>query len=212
MRRLFLPKWLLDSAEQVNKSKRKHIFANTNTRDVVGDHVRRVFLLKGLAGSAQVGHSATCTFNPTSSTACLIQQHPNLKKQTTNKQSINPTNNQTPNQQPTDQQTINKPTTNKPKPNQQTINKPTRQYLRHQTHITLSSSAYQLLCNINGPTNIQQLTTKQPNNQPTKSNHPTTQTLVAPSNLPLTMLPCHLKTDKQTSIDHQPKKISPTPD
>ena len=67
------------------KQKKTQIPKHKHARDVVGDHVRRVFLLKGLAGSAQVGHSATYTFNPTSSTACLIQQHPHQKKQTTNK-------------------------------------------------------------------------------------------------------------------------------
>ena len=91
--------------------------------------MRRVFLLKGLAGSAQVRHSATCTFNPTSSTACQIQQHPNQKKniQQTNKQSINPTNNQTPNTQPPTNQTKNQQTINKPRYQQPSNQQPTNQ-------------------------------------------------------------------------------------
>ena len=97
--------------------------------------MRRVFLLKGLAGSAQVGHSATCTFNPTSSTACLIQQHPNKKnKQPTNQQTINK-----PNKQSNTQPTTNRPTNNQQTNNQQTKAKPTNNQQTNKTILAPSN-------------------------------------------------------------------------
>ena len=94
--------------------------------------MRRVFLLKGLAGSAQVGHSATCTFNPTSSTACLIQQHPN--KKTNNQQTINK-----PNKQSNTQPTTNRPTNNQQTNNQQTKAQPTNNQQTNQTILAPSN-------------------------------------------------------------------------
>ena len=147
--------------------------------------MRRVFLLKGLAGSAQVRHSATCTFNPTSSTACQIQQHPNQKKniQQTNKQSINPTNNQTP---------ITQPPTNQTK-NQQTINKPRYQQPRYQQ-----------------PSN-QQPTNQQTKAEPT-NNQQTNQTIPAPSNPHKVVKHCllvtlqHQWTNKHPTTNNQTAK------